>query len=185
MVNPAIFIVHGAWISSVSKHALRCFCRLAYTGHQWAFYPLASNLWAQNYPVVALELPTSYGDPTQTAESDIAFIRQNVGQLSDQGYDSIILMHSYGGPVGGAAFQGLTKQERSANNQTGGIVGAIYAASLITQPEVVGSNFSVIQSGYNPAAWYSAQDLNATDTTFVDSFCFVSRLVCFRLTLIF
>ncbi|KAK7948008.1 uncharacterized protein PG986_008894 [Apiospora aurea] len=74
-------------------------------------------------------------DPTQaTCAADIAHVRDNVllPILDEQERDIVLLIHSYGGVVGGAAAKGLNKQTRAAQGRKTGILGLIYVAAIIT-----------------------------------------------------
>ncbi|KAK8087235.1 alpha/beta-hydrolase [Apiospora phragmitis] len=74
-------------------------------------------------------------DPTQaTCAADIAHLRDNVllPILDQQQRDVVLLAHSYGGVVGGAASKGLDKQTRAAQGHPTSIIGLIYVAGNIT-----------------------------------------------------
>lgn len=77
-------------------------------------------------------------DPSAaTCENDIASLREDVLRpLLDEGKDVIILAHSYGGIVAGAAAKDprdpLDKQTRKSQGQAGGVVGLIYIAGNMT-----------------------------------------------------
>lgn len=74
------------------------------------------------------------GDPSSaTASKDIESLRQNVLlPLIEQGKDVIILAHSYGGIVGGAAAKSLDKPTRKSQGHAAGVVGLIYVAGNIS-----------------------------------------------------
>ncbi|KAF2153682.1 alpha/beta-hydrolase [Myriangium duriaei CBS 260.36] len=71
---------------------------------------------------------------TASCPNDIAVVRDNVFAplIEQQHKDVVILAHSYGGVVGGAAAKGFDKVSRQARGQSGGIVGLIYVAGNIT-----------------------------------------------------
>ncbi|KXX73310.1 Pyrethroid hydrolase [Madurella mycetomatis] len=74
-------------------------------------------------------------DPaTATCAEDISWIRNNVlfPLLDQQQKDVVILAHSYGGVVGGAAAKGLDVQTRKAQGKTTAVVGLIYVTCIIT-----------------------------------------------------
>lgn len=75
-------------------------------------------------------------DPaTATSSNDITSLRKNVllPLLEQQQKDVVIIAHSYGGVVAGAAAKGLDKQTRSSEGKTGGsVIGLIYVAGNIT-----------------------------------------------------
>ncbi|KAK7978558.1 hypothetical protein PG988_006048 [Apiospora saccharicola] len=74
-------------------------------------------------------------DPTTaTCAKDIAHLRDHVllPLLDGQQNDVVLLAHSYGGVVGGAASKGLDRQTRTAGGYRTSIVGLIYVAGNIT-----------------------------------------------------
>ncbi|KAI1440933.1 alpha/beta-hydrolase [Annulohypoxylon stygium] len=73
-------------------------------------------------------------DPTTaTCLNDIAALRENVLlPLLSQEKDVVILTHSYGGIVAGAAAKDLDKQTRVAQGHTSSVVGLIYVAGIVT-----------------------------------------------------
>ncbi|KAK6825425.1 hypothetical protein PG987_012919 [Apiospora arundinis] len=74
-------------------------------------------------------------DPTQaTCAKDIAHLSDNVllPILDQQQKDIVLLVHSYGGVVGGGASKGLDKQTRAAQGHKTSILGLIYVAGNIT-----------------------------------------------------
>jgi pimeloyl-ACP methyl ester carboxylesterase len=74
-------------------------------------------------------------DPAEaTCANDIASLRNNVlfPLLDQQQRDIVILAHSYGGVVGGAAAKGLDIPTRKAQGKTTAVVGLIYVAGNIT-----------------------------------------------------
>ncbi|KAK8039437.1 hypothetical protein PG993_007848 [Apiospora rasikravindrae] len=92
-------------------------------------------------------------DPTQAiCAADIAHVRDNVllPILDKQEKDIVLLTHSYGGVVGGAASKGLDKQTRAAQGHKTSILGLIYVAGNITLEgeslmEAPSPNVSVIE----------------------------------------
>lgn len=74
-------------------------------------------------------------DPsTATAEKDITSLRdQVILPLLDQEHkDVVIVAHSYGGVVAGAAAKGLDKTTRQAQGKNSAVLGLIYVAGNIT-----------------------------------------------------
>ncbi|KAI9148860.1 putative hydrolase R7 [Paramyrothecium foliicola] len=75
-------------------------------------------------------------DPTTaTCLDDIESLRDNVllPLLDEQKNDVVILAHSYGGVVAGAAAKGLDRQTRRQNGQgVNGVIGLVYVAGNIT-----------------------------------------------------
>lgn len=74
-------------------------------------------------------------DPTTTTcADDILALRDNILRplIEDEHKDVVILAHSYGGVVGGAAATGLDRPARRAQGQAGGVIGLIYIAGNVT-----------------------------------------------------
>lgn len=74
-------------------------------------------------------------DPsTVSSEKDIIFLRENVIlPLLDQKQKNIVIIaHSYGGVVGGAAAKGLDKKSREAQGKASSVIGLVYVAGNIT-----------------------------------------------------
>ncbi|KAL8722857.1 MAG: hypothetical protein Q9225_000744 [Loekoesia sp. 1 TL-2023] len=64
-----------------------------------------------------------------------------------EGKDVVLYLHSYAGFPGSAAIAGLSKQERSAKGQKGGIVGLIYQSAFCptqgdTLLKMIGGNYA-------------------------------------------
>ncbi|MCJ1437685.1 hypothetical protein MMC27_007072 [Xylographa pallens] len=118
-VLPTFAIVPGAW-------------------HSPAHWDLVvRDLNRAGYPTSSKRLP-GVNSPTPTSVStttDALFIRNNVLlPLIANGKDVILVAHSYGGMPSGAAAAGLSKAERTAAGQPGGIVGLVWVAALIAHP---------------------------------------------------
>lgn len=70
---------------------------------------------------------------TATCQSDIASLRESILlPLVQQGREVVVVAHSYGGVVAGAAAKDLDKQTRETQAQPGSIIGLIYVAGNIT-----------------------------------------------------
>jgi pimeloyl-ACP methyl ester carboxylesterase len=69
-----------------------------------------------------------------TCGNDISALRDNILRplVENDHREVIILAHSYGGVVGGAAAKGLDKPTRTAQGLPGGVIGLIYVAGNIT-----------------------------------------------------
>ncbi|RYP53627.1 hypothetical protein DL768_001407 [Monosporascus sp. mg162] len=70
-----------------------------------------------------------------TCRNDIASLRDNVllPLMEKEQKDIVIMAHSYGGVVAGAAAKNLDKQTRTAQGQAGGsVIGLIYVVGNIT-----------------------------------------------------
>lgn len=68
-----------------------------------------------------------------------------------EGKDIVLYLHSYAGFPGSAAIAGLSKQERSAKGEKGGIVGLIYQSAFCPTPgdtlvKMIGGNYAPWQA---------------------------------------
>lgn len=75
----------------------------------------------------------SVNRPDLTVKDDIAALTNEVFHplIVDEGKDIVLYLHSYAGFVASAAIAGLSKAERSAKGEEGGIVGLIYQSAFI------------------------------------------------------
>ena len=69
-------------------------------------------------------------DDTSTA-GDASAIRRSIISRLNQGSEVVVIMHSYGGCPGAAAAQGLSKTERQAAGQPGGVIGLIFICAFV------------------------------------------------------
>ena len=77
---------------------------------------------------------TSVNDASKTTSDDIAFVREKLLlPLINEGKDVIVAPHSYAGMPVGSAIEGLSKVERAAKGQQGGVVGLIYICAFVSQ----------------------------------------------------
>lgn len=112
--RPTIVLIPGAW-------------------HQPLHYTTFTNsLESQGYPVRALKLPSvDPSDPTATTlETEAAFVREKLllPEL-DAGNDVIIIAHSYGGVVAGAAAKGLGREDRGEGKSA--VLGWLFMCALM------------------------------------------------------
>lgn len=114
--KPVIVLIPGAWHSPIHYGAL------------------ISELNNQGYIVSTDKLP-SVGSSTprdQSVANDSKFIKSKLlTPLLNAGKDVLLLMHSYGGCPGADAAKGLSKSERKAAGQKGGIVGLIFMCAFV------------------------------------------------------
>ena len=113
--NPTVVIVSGAYHSPFN------FSRLIYA------------LGASGYDVISSRNPScNSADPrAESVEKDTAFIRNNLLTLLNLGKDVVLTMHSYGSIPGLAAAKGLSKAERSAAGQPGGIISLFLITAIV------------------------------------------------------
>lgn len=121
--KPVIVLVPGAWTIPHSYHKLVSVLQAA----------------PYNYIVHVLALPSNNGaQRPNTFDDDTAAVRSVVEPLVVAGHEVILLMHSYGGAVGGSSVEGLSRKERQAADQLGGVVHLVYlSAYLLKQGQSV------------------------------------------------
>lgn len=116
--KPTVVLVPGAWHSPVH-------------------YSLVTNLLNQKgYQVVSQRLPSVNSSTPKliSVTTDADFIRNEmILPLLDQGKDILLIAHSYGGSPGAAAAYGLSKAERTAAGENGGIIGLIFIAAFLAE----------------------------------------------------
>ena len=112
--NPTIIIIPGAWT----------------TGE--LFQPLINVLSSSGYNTRIHSLPSvnSPNPAADTVATDTAFYRSFICSSVDNGEDVVILTHSYGGVPGSVAANGLSKAERAAKGEQGGILGIMMVTSF-------------------------------------------------------
>ena len=100
------------------------------------FQPVVADLVDKGYNAFARTLPSfNSSQPTRdTVETDAQFLRDQVLlPCIDAGKHVILVLHSYAGIPGGVAAYGLSKTEREAGGQPGGIIGLIYLSSFLIE----------------------------------------------------
>ncbi|MCJ1296402.1 hypothetical protein MMC34_007968 [Xylographa carneopallida] len=114
---PTILFVPGAWHSP---------------GHYSAFL---SGLNSVGYPTICERNPScnSASPEANSTASDASAIRTLILAQLDAGHDLIVAMHSYGGCPGAAAAHGLSKHERQAAGQPGGVIGLVFICAFVAR----------------------------------------------------
>ncbi|KAH7134991.1 hypothetical protein B0J11DRAFT_517282 [Dendryphion nanum] len=95
---------------------------------------LAAIFHRAGYPTVyhtALSLNPSDPASTTTLQDAENARRTTILPLLENGKELIVVVHSYGGVVGGQAAAGLSKASRLADGEKGGIVGLLYIVGNI------------------------------------------------------
>jgi rhodanese-related sulfurtransferase len=108
------------------------------------FDALTSELQRAGYPTVyATVLSLNPSNPQDVSTSqDAEHVRNKfLLPLLDEGKDIVVIVHSYGGVVGGAAAAGLSKIERLTQGKSSGIVGLLYIVG-----NIVGDGESLLQA---------------------------------------
>lgn len=107
--KPTIVLVPGVWHKP-----------LIYTD-------VASHLKKHDYPTVLLPLPSAGAiPPHQDFTEDVTAIRDCLTSLVNKGKDVVLVVHSYTGIPGSKACESLSKKERSAKGETGGVIRIVF-----------------------------------------------------------
>ncbi|KFY02634.1 hypothetical protein O988_02010 [Pseudogymnoascus sp. VKM F-3808] len=119
--KPTLFLVPGAW------HPNTCFA------------PLSAQLTAAGFPIHLASLASLNPTPpatNATCSADVLALQAQLLPIIDKGNEVVVVCHSYGGIPGGGAAAGLSKKDRAARNEKGGVLGLIYLTSFVV-PEGV------------------------------------------------
>lgn len=116
--KPTLLLVHGAFGTPASWDKLVPFLKQG-------GYPIKRA----TYPSANPEKPSE-----AAAKIDIQYVRDRflLPLIEQEHKDVVVIVHSFGGIVGGGAAVGLSKTDRLAQNLEGGVLGLIYIAGNIT-----------------------------------------------------
>ena len=100
-----------------------------------SFDTFLPHLQALGFTVIVAAYPSlNPSDPIgATLAADVASIRDEYLQplIDNQDKEVLLLLHSYGGVVGGGAATGFSKSERLSQGKAGGIIGLVYITGNI------------------------------------------------------
>ncbi|KAL4798902.1 Alpha/beta hydrolase fold-1 [Aspergillus venezuelensis] len=118
MEKPVFVFVPGAW------HTAETFNRLRHL------------MAAQGLDSVAITTPSvGASPPVKGLHADIIHTRAVLQELVDNGRQVVVVMHSYGGAVGGSAIAGLGYAQRAKAGRRGGIIMAVWMAAFVVPKE--------------------------------------------------
>ncbi|TKA37732.1 hypothetical protein B0A49_13638 [Cryomyces minteri] len=92
------------------------------------------QLSTHDYETVVIELPSVGGSTPATMTDDAAHIQSVIAGLANEGKDSILVMHSYGGIPGTEGVKGFSKNDREASSKKGGVRALVYVTALVVAP---------------------------------------------------
>ncbi|KAH8648481.1 hypothetical protein BX600DRAFT_442770 [Xylariales sp. PMI_506] len=98
---------------------------------------LRSAIEARGFETACSDPPSITADNATAVnvENDVEHVRETIlAPLLAANKQVVVLMHSYGGTYGAAAVKGLSVRERIGKDESGGVLGLIYAASFCTEP---------------------------------------------------
>lgn len=124
----------------------------------YGYHKVVDILKAQGYTDihnVELESVNESRSEPATMADDASTIHETLAKLSDQGKDIVMAMSSYGGFPGSEACKGLSKTERGASGNEGGVVALVYIASFLAP---VGASLTDMLSAGLPPTIKDAQD---------------------------
>ena len=135
--KPTIVLVPGAWHNA--SH----------------FESLITRLEKAGYEVKALSIPSAGingCEPSNLGDNtpDVDLISFTIRTAADAGKDIVVVMHSAGGVTGSDATKGLSKSERQAAGQPGGVTRLCYITAFAL-PEGPG----IYNDQMPPAPWIS------------------------------
>ncbi|KAK2018531.1 alpha/beta-hydrolase [Colletotrichum eremochloae] len=119
-----------------------------------SFDLVRDGLTAKGYESQAIKLPSVGADPaTVGVAEDAAVLRSTIETLADEGKEVVLVVHSYGGMVGGNAVEGLGYQQRAAENKAGGVIMMVYLSAFAAPKGV--SLLDMLSGKYLP--WMRAE----------------------------
>lgn len=113
MSKPTIVFVPGLWHSPEPFEKTRAL------------------LGEKNYPTAAVSNPSrgaQAGNKSLTDDADN--LRAKLERLADEGREIVLVLHSYGGIVGGCGVEGVEFAERAKQGKRGGVVMLVYMCAL-------------------------------------------------------
>jgi hypothetical protein len=98
------------------------------------FEDTRAALAARGFPSVAVGLPAIGAEPpTKGLKDDTVAVHQEIGRLSDESKQVVVVGHSYGGMVGAGAVKGLGFAERQKAGKNGGVIMLVYMAAFVAK----------------------------------------------------
>ncbi|OHE95487.1 hypothetical protein CORC01_09220 [Colletotrichum orchidophilum] len=123
-------LLSSALVASAATLPTVVFTPGAWHGPQ-SFDLVRAGLTLKGYESEAITLPSVGAEPaTVGLEKDAAVLRSTIETLADAGKEVVVVVHSYGGMVGGNAIEGLGYKQRAANNEKGGVIMLVYLAAF-------------------------------------------------------
>ena len=115
-------------------------------GRDTFYAPFVSLLYADGFDCVEVVNLPSVGKkgskPAASVADDAEAIQAVVESVAEEGWDILLVAHSYGGIPATESIKGMTKKDRAAQGKPGGIVRALYTTAIV--PEVGGDLSSVM-----------------------------------------
>lgn len=156
--KPTIVFVPGAWHLPEGFDAVRAL------------------LAERGYPTEAVANPSIDAEPpNKHLNDDIEHLRATLNQLTDEGKETVVITHSYGGLVGAGAVEGLELSKRQQNGQAGGVVMLIYMSAFVVPK---GSSLKDMLGGQTlPWMKFDVSSLTARYTSYLTT---AATIACIR-----
>ncbi|OLN88353.1 hypothetical protein CCHL11_00534 [Colletotrichum chlorophyti] len=130
MLPKIVGLLSSALVAAAATLPTVVFTPGAWHGPQ-SFDLVRAGLTLKGYESKAITLPSVGAEPaTVGLEADAAVLRSTLETLADAGKEIVLVVHSYGGMVGGNAVEGLGYQQRAANNKKGGVITLVYLSAF-------------------------------------------------------
>ncbi len=148
--KPIIVFVPGAW-------------------HTPAAYDLLlPRLHAAGYRTTSVYLPTVGATGPVSFADDVSAIRRVVSGLVELEEEVFVVSHSYGGHPATEALDGLSKKERLAKGQSGGVTQLLYIAAIVPTKGVSSAEaFGPMTPKEKGGTWMIIDDLGVRITFIV------------------
>ncbi|KAL6705374.1 hypothetical protein ACN47E_007023 [Coniothyrium glycines] len=116
MAKPQIVMIPGAW------HKPEEYCD-----------KITALLSTAGYTVHARQMPAvGTPNPPRNLSADIAFAQDLVDEaIGEAGNDVVVIVHSWGGIIGGSALSGYGKETRAAQGKKGGVTALGYMTAFL------------------------------------------------------
>jgi pimeloyl-ACP methyl ester carboxylesterase len=142
--NPSLVFVPGAW----------------HTPEYWG--KVISAMESHKYRCAPVTLPTTQSTSTSVNFShDVKAVHDTIAAETAQGFDVVVVVHSYGGVVGSSAVKGFTQQSSdkssATDTKTGRVIGLFMVA---TGYFYVGLSFLEALGGKPPPTWEADYENN-------------------------
>lgn len=118
------------------------------------FTAVAERLETNGYDCICLSLlAVVEQNAVKDLNPDIEQVRKTITEIAEKGQEVMLIAHSWSGIVASGAVEGLSKKEREARSQRGGIVKVVFLCAFVP-PE----NVTLIEAfGGTEPDWYDVK----------------------------
>lgn len=152
-----IFVIMAASAVQVSKNSPTIFFIPGAWHHPWIFDDVRNVLSTRGYETDSSTLVT-VGSKNASAGviDDAVEVRSALLKLVEAGKEVILVAHSYGGLVASNSVQGLSADQRSANDKPGGIIMLVFLCAFVVP---VGTSLLTAHGDVYPD-WWNVTEVN-------------------------